>query len=593
MKSRRRYSPSGVPKNDSPPTPPWFRGVRTLGLAGLVSALVASLGLSLERLAGTGLPGCGPGTGCAEAAASFFGSLRVAGLAWPVSHLGVAFYTALGALVIARAESRMLARVGGAAAIFFLVVSAVEGILCIYCFVAHSGALLYLASLELRRPSTPARRSYTIAGAAFLVVSLALGAAERASARRASEQAARDLDRSVREATEAPPESRFTGRYRLGPENARVRIVVFSDYQCRDCRWLEREIAAVLESRSDVSYSPKHFPFCRDCNPHVPRTLHANACWAARAAEAGGMLDGADGFFRVHRWLFERGGGFTDAELRVGLRDMNFDAPAFLSAMTSDATLALVRADIEEAMALGLSRTPLVYVNGVEVRGWKTPGAIARAAAEVAAAAPAGPDRPPGALEKFAGDWAAQPVVLAELFAGRRIAGEGDLRIVVFGDYQDPGTALVDRAARALAAARTGVRYEFAHFPADSKCNPAVASEINPFACAMARAAEAVALIGGDAAFRAAHAHLFGEGTPQERLGSLGAAVGISTEALSAAVQDDLVRAALAANVDAGRALGLTEVPTIFIGGRRVPRWSAPNAGPEQILGAILEREGK
>lgn len=593
MKSKRRYSPSGGPKDDSPPAPPWFRGVRVFGLGGLFAALAASLGLSLERLAGIGLPGCGPGGGCGDAAASFFGSLRVAGLAWPVSHLGVAFYAALGTLVVARGESRGIARVGGAAAIFFLIVSAVEGILCFYCFVAHSGALLYLVSLELMRPSAKPRRSFAIAGAAFVIASLALGAAEWASAKRASQQAERDLDRSVRQAVEAPPQPLFTGRYRIGPEDARVRIVVFSDFQCRDCQWLDREIASVLASRSDVSYSPKHFPFCRDCNPHVPRTLHANACWAARAAEAGGILAGADGFFRVHRWLFERGGSFTDAELRSALRDMNFDEPAFLNALTSDATLALVKADVEEAMALGLSRTPLVYINGVEVRGWQTPGAIARAAAEVAAAAPAGPDRPPGALEKFAEDWAAQPVVLADAFSGRHIAGEGDRRIVVFGDYQDPGTALVDRAARALAAARPGVRYEFAHYPADSKCNPAVATAINPFACAMARAAEAAALIGGDAAFRAAHAHLLGEGTPQERLGSLGAATEISPEALSAAVQDDLVRAVLAAHIDAGRALGLTEIPTIFIGGRRVPRWNAPNAGPEQILGSLLEREGK
>ncbi len=76
---------------------------------------------------------------------------------------------------------------------------------------------------------------------------------------------------------------------------------MLTDYQCIDCQKVEREIEEILASRSDVSLSVKHYPMCAEaapgvpCNPYVKQTLHANACWAARAAEAAGILKGDQG----------------------------------------------------------------------------------------------------------------------------------------------------------------------------------------------------------------------------------------------------------------------------------------------------------
>ena len=97
----------------------------------------------------------------------------------------------------------------------------------------------------------------------------------------------------------------FTGRYRRGPEASPIRLVLLTDYQCLDCQKVEAEVEAIMASRSDVALSIKHYPFCAEAAPGVPcnkyvKTLHANACWAARAAEAAGILKGEQGFWDIY-----------------------------------------------------------------------------------------------------------------------------------------------------------------------------------------------------------------------------------------------------------------------------------------------------
>ena len=92
----------------------------------------------------------------------------------------------------------------------------------------------------------------------------------------------------------------FEGRYRRGPEVAPVRIVLFTDYQCPDCDQLDQLLEGLIEGRPDVAVSVKHFPFSKACNPNVPRELHPNACWAARAAVEEGKQRWLVGVWAMH-----------------------------------------------------------------------------------------------------------------------------------------------------------------------------------------------------------------------------------------------------------------------------------------------------
>jgi protein-disulfide isomerase len=153
----------------------------------------------------------------------------------------------------------------------------------------------------------------------------------------------------------------------LGPEAAKVDVTIVSDYQCPSCRTIDAQLRAMTAGRSDVSISARHFPFCTDCNEHIDKTRHPNACRAALAAEAAGQIGGAAAFWQVHDWLFARHGQFTDDALRRFVEEIGINWDAFHAVMQSDATLHVIRADAAAADAAGLRFTPMIFINGTAI----------------------------------------------------------------------------------------------------------------------------------------------------------------------------------------------------------------------------------
>src|SRR5690606_14924247 len=178
-----------------------------------------------------------------------------------------------------------------------------------------------------------------------------MAAAESERERSASEIVERSQSQQTPE--ELWGEEGFRGRYVHGPEEAAIRVVMFTDYQCPDCNRIESEIEPILKQRDDISLSVMHFPFCRNadggkiCNKYAPRDLHANACRAARAAEAAGIVGGNAAFCDMHFWVFSRSGNFTQAELDQKIGAMGLDREDFLAAMQGDQTLSIVHQDVE------------------------------------------------------------------------------------------------------------------------------------------------------------------------------------------------------------------------------------------------------
>jgi protein-disulfide isomerase len=569
-----------------------------------VLALAASIALALRHLDAVPLPGCGLDSACERALGGRFGSLP--GLAWPVAFLGASYFAALLAAWAAAGAGwptrlRWLTRLGGLTSLGFLVLAFQQGTPCPFCLAAQLANLVFVACSERSRGPSHARAP-ELAFTAVALASTALLYAARELAGRAHEAMA---ERALAESTQAlergaAPRA-FTGRYRRGPERAPLRLVLFTDYQCPDCARLEGQAWELAEERADLALSIKHFPLCKDCNRRareLGKSPHPNACWAARAAEAAGMVGGDDAFWRMHRWLFARKGAFTDAELRVGLGELALAPGAFLERMHSPETLARVQADVEEALALGIQNTPFVFLNGVELRGWDARDGLRRAVEAVAARAPvaAGPeaDRPPSALEKALADWRLEPPVALPARAGEAPAADA-LEVVLWGDYLDPATRALDRELRARLAAAQGARYSFRHYPLDPECVPA-APNLHPGACAAARAAEAARVLGGTAAFERLHAALIEADVPLDdaRLAALLAASGLEPAAVRA-VSTGEARERVRADVEAAHALGLHSIPLLFVDGRRVSRWRVEGA---ELLAELLalardERAGR
>src|SRR5690606_11601927 len=174
----------------------------------------------------------------------------------------------------------------------------------------------------------------------------------------------------------------------------------------------------------------------------------------------------------------------------------------------------------EEAFALGITQTPMVFINGVEVRGMSQ---VSQLVAEIEAlrkenlpALTAAADRPPTAAQKYADLWA----------QGRDFTGEEtltvsegewsmgadapDIEIVMWADYKFKGVPAFDRLLRELTAEEAGIRYTFRFYPLERGCNEYLPEKplILEGACRAAQLVEAAGQIGGREGFWKMHGWL-------------------------------------------------------------------------------------
>jgi protein-disulfide isomerase/uncharacterized membrane protein len=577
---------------------------RSLGSAFLGLSTLMSLLLVAEHFGGLSLPGCGAGGACEQAANSAWGKIPLGGFEWPVSFVGLAYFMSIFVTWIVTRGGvpnifRNLVRLGAIGSLGFCVIIIHEQMLCPYCIAIHIGNFAFWITMESTRISSSRPRfAMTSVGAIFALVTALLWiidvqyrdtVREKAESDR-SEAAQLMIDESGKRQTSSD-ESLFTGRYRIGPAEAPIRIVIFTDYQCQDCYNIEKQLRVLYETRQDISISIKHSPFNSDCNPYISRTMHPNACWAARAAEAAGKLWGPEGLWKMHKWLFDHRGTFeTTSELETGIREMGYDPTGFAQAMSSDETLKAVRADVIEGKQLGLFFTPMIFINGVELKGWNAPNALIRTVEQVASTNPpalsAAFDQPPLARQKYIDDWREQPEIVLPEDGQEWSLGATDAEVVVvlWGDYQQAGTSKADAIIRSLAESDANVRYSYRHFPFNSDCNPNLKSRRYPNSCQAALAAEAAGRLGGNEGYWRMHAWLMAnqDRFDDEALRQAATKLGFDADSFFIAMTDDDLQANIQDDIQAGSRLprlrlgtaaGVNSIPTIFVNGRYIPRW--------------------
>ena len=559
------------------------------GLLLLLVAWGASLALSLDHLGAAKLAGCGLESGCARALTSRLGHLGP----WPTAFLGLAFFTGLLVSWVAsagrtNATMAWVARLGAVGSLLFLGEMLRGGYLCPYCLAVHAANLGFWGLGE-RQPMRQVRPMPFFA-VGFVLATAGLYLAWQMADEGHLEAESREQEELAVHPPVEPSEQRFRGRYVHGPEDAKVRLVVFSDFECEDCKRVDEEISELLETRDDLSLSIKHFPIGVACNEKArrqKRDLHPNACRAARVAEAAGKLGGEAGFRRMHEWLFEVGGRFGADQLDEAISRLGFERQPFLAAMNSPEIEAWLQADIREGIDLGLSSTPMIFINGRVFETWQRPGALTRAVETVAGRAPEADAVPMSGAERAISDWRRRPRArLAPPGRGEGPGGEG-IEVVIWGDYFDPNTRELDgRMRRAVQASGGRARYSFRYFPLDRSCNPGLQRTLQPGGCLAARAAEAAHRSGGTAAFEAVHEMLMGfEGRlTQDELLQRAAELGLSPN-YRLTLNSGPVQNAIRKDIENARRMKIHSVPLLFIDGRQVARWKDEGTPlPEAIL---------
>jgi cyclophilin family peptidyl-prolyl cis-trans isomerase/protein-disulfide isomerase len=150
----------------------------------------------------------------------------------------------------------------------------------------------------------------------------------------------------------------------IGPPDAAVTIIEYSDFQCPYCAELE---TVLVQLRSDFPGKVRHV------FRHYPLNFHPNAFPAARAAEAAGVQGAFDEmkntlFAQQDTWV-----SFTESEFdRFAVEQaeaLGLDVVLFEDDYNSEAMTARVQAGLDEATTIGLPGTPFLLINDAPYQG--------------------------------------------------------------------------------------------------------------------------------------------------------------------------------------------------------------------------------
>ncbi len=145
----------------------------------------------------------------------------------------------------------------------------------------------------------------------------------------------------------------------MGPKNAKVTIVEFSDYQCPFCKRTEDTVKKLVKK-----YAGKIKLVFR----HYPLPFHKEAFPAALAAEC---AKEQDKFWEYHDLLFENQRALAEDNLISYAKQLKLKEDPFKQCLTSKKFESLVNKDITVGKQLGVTGTPAFFINGRMLSGAK------------------------------------------------------------------------------------------------------------------------------------------------------------------------------------------------------------------------------
>lgn len=141
---------------------------------------------------------------------------------------------------------------------------------------------------------------------------------------------------------------------RQGPDNAKITILEYGDFQCPLCAALEPTMKAILaEYGTQVRLVWKDLPVAES---------HA---WAEAAAEAARCAQQQDAFWQMHDALFADQDKFSHAYFLQLAHTLGLDSAKFRLCLERHQTAALVADAVSVGRKAGVDGAPYVYVNNI------------------------------------------------------------------------------------------------------------------------------------------------------------------------------------------------------------------------------------
>jgi len=146
----------------------------------------------------------------------------------------------------------------------------------------------------------------------------------------------------------------------IGPEDAKITIVEFGDYECGYC----------LKAFSTVQQIREKYPDdVRIVYRDFPLSFHARAVPAAVAANCAGEVGGEDKYWEMHNTLMQNQRALQDDDLKGYAEKSGLDMAKWSTCYADEAQLAEVQKDFESGADAGVSGTPAFFINGIFLNG--------------------------------------------------------------------------------------------------------------------------------------------------------------------------------------------------------------------------------
>jgi len=145
----------------------------------------------------------------------------------------------------------------------------------------------------------------------------------------------------------------------IGPEDAPITIIEFSDYQCPYCKkWHDEVLDQLLANYPDqIRFVYRDFPLI---------SLHPGAAPAAEAADCAGEQGSYWPFYQA---LFSMKYDLTTEAYQQYAAELGLDMQAFAECLADRRYEPEVMGDYNYAVNLGVSSTPTFFINGIPIVG--------------------------------------------------------------------------------------------------------------------------------------------------------------------------------------------------------------------------------
>ncbi len=145
----------------------------------------------------------------------------------------------------------------------------------------------------------------------------------------------------------------------VGPDDAPITIVEYSDFQCPYCAQAVPTVKKILKNYPDkVKFVYKQFPL--DFHKDAFRASEASLCINEQST---------DYFWKLHDYMLANPRSLSQANLIAKAVEYGADKDNFSKCLKSGKYVSQVQSEMQEGRAIGVSATPMFFVNGISLSG--------------------------------------------------------------------------------------------------------------------------------------------------------------------------------------------------------------------------------